>query len=212
MSTNSFTRSSWQALRGALMEPNILSEPTTEGYDRVSAYLELRATWGRVHNLGGPQALSDPRDDLLDTLCLGALLNPKLPLIDIGSGGGVPGLLLACLYPTQEITLVEPAAKRCAFLQHVAHSLSLPLVRVQRARWPHPPLAEGTPAQLVSRAVLSPLRWPAFAASAAAAEIFQYLAAERPPWPLEHYELIGEIAYQSPTGGERLLRRWRRET
>ena len=211
MNMNSFNRSSWQALRSALTEPSLLSEPTAEGYERVSAYLELRATWGRVHNLGGPQALSDPRDDILDTLCLGALLNQKLPLVDIGSGGGVPGLLLACLYPNHEITLVEPAAKRCAFLQHVVHSLSLSRVRVQRARWPHPPLAEGAPAQLVSRAVLSPLRWPAFAASTAAAEIFQYLAAERPPWPLESYTLIGEVGYQSPTGGERLLRQWRRE-
>ena len=211
MSVDRFDRPRWQALRGALAGPHLLSEPTEEAYERVSAYLELRATWGRVHNLGGPRALSDPRDDLLDTLCLGALLNQSLPLIDIGSGGGVPGLLLACLYPAQEITLVEPAAKRCAFLQHVAHSLSLSHVRVQRARWPHPPLAEGAPAQLVSRAVLSPLRWPAFAASTAAAEIFQYLAAERPPWPLEGYVLAGEIDYRSPTGGERLLRRWRRE-
>lgn len=55
-------------------------------------------------------------------------------LIDIGSGAGFPGLVIAICYPQCEVTLVEPLMKRCSFLQCVIDELKLSNVKVINAR------------------------------------------------------------------------------
>jgi 16S rRNA (guanine527-N7)-methyltransferase len=69
---------------------------------------------------------------LQDSLQLSPLLAPGV-LLDIGSGGGFPGLVLACL-TNAPVHLVEPRAKRAAFLQHAADTLELHHVRVHAVR------------------------------------------------------------------------------
>ncbi|MEE2644091.1 MAG: RsmG family class I SAM-dependent methyltransferase [Myxococcota bacterium] len=201
----------WQGLCARLSNGPTPADPTPLVLERLNAYFAARDQWSQVHNIGGPRALAEPSDDLVDVMALSALIDQSLPLIDVGSGGGIPGLLLACLHSTLEVHLVEPAAKRCAFLQNVAHQLKLSKVKVHRARWPASVLSQGTAAQLVSRAVVSPSQWPVLAATQATVRIFQYLAAERPAWQLADYQLTGEVSYQSADGHARLLRRWDRE-
>jgi 16S rRNA (guanine527-N7)-methyltransferase len=55
-------------------------------------------------------------------------------LLDIGSGNGSPGLVLAALHPFSAVTLLEPRAKRWAFLREAARELGLTAVEAQRAR------------------------------------------------------------------------------
>ena len=83
------------------------------------------------------------------------------PLLDIGSGSGVPGLMVACLSPTQEIHLVEPIAKRCAFMKTVVYKSGLTAVKVHRGRWPD--VAQDIVGGLPMRAVVSPNEWPRLA-------------------------------------------------
>jgi len=67
-----------------------------------------------------------------DSLQLAPLL-PAGALLDIGSGGGFPGLVLACLVTTP-VHLVEPRAKRAAFLQEASDTLGLRHVTVHAAK------------------------------------------------------------------------------
>lgn len=55
-------------------------------------------------------------------------------LIDVGSGNGSPGLILAALMPERPVILLEPRARRWAFLREAARVMELPSVRVERAR------------------------------------------------------------------------------
>lgn len=61
-------------------------------------------------------------------------LAPGSTVIDVGTGGGLPGIPLAIALPTIEFTLLEATAKKCAFLDRVVSSLGLDNVRVHNAR------------------------------------------------------------------------------
>lgn len=61
--------------------------------------------------------------------------NGEPALLDIGSGAGFPGLILAALHPERPVTLVESRERKAAFLAEAARELDLPLVRVIRDRF-----------------------------------------------------------------------------
>ncbi|MAD60663.1 MAG: hypothetical protein CMH49_03990 [Myxococcales bacterium] len=177
---------------------------------RLESFLALRDAWAKTHNLSGPRALQLHSTDIVDALAVYLSINSKYPLIDIGSGSGVPGLMLACLMPELEIHLVEPIAKRCAFMKTALYKLGLKKVKVHRGRWPDTASAitVSSQAMMISRAVVSPEAWPLLAHQTQPAGIMQMLAQHRPQWPLEEYTLEKELKYFDPEGGERLIRRW----
>lgn len=183
---------------------------TTEQSTQLIHFLKLRATWSKTHNLSGPRALALLSTDIVDAVAVYLCLNSHRPLIDIGSGSGVPGLMVACLAPQQEIYLVEPIAKRCAFMKTALYKLGLSSVKVHRGRWPEEAHAiqASSEALMISRAVVSPEDWPILADQSQPAGIMQMLAHHRPQWTLEGYQMIQELAYADPEGGKRLIRRW----
>jgi 16S rRNA (guanine527-N7)-methyltransferase len=65
--------------------------------------------------------------DLVDTLQLAALLHPKEEVLDVGSGGGVPGIPLAIVRPDLEITLTETTGKKARVLEDLIKQLKLPV-------------------------------------------------------------------------------------
>lgn len=62
------------------------------------------------------------------------LLEPRSTLIDVGSGAGLPGLVLAIMRPDVDVTLIEPMLRRTTWLEEVAAQLCLLNVRVLRGR------------------------------------------------------------------------------
>ncbi|KAI3726942.1 hypothetical protein L1987_66749 [Smallanthus sonchifolius] len=58
----------------------------------------------------------------------------KLNLVDVGSGAGLPGLILAIACPDWELTLLDSLNKRCVFLEHVVGLIGLSNVKVMRGR------------------------------------------------------------------------------
>lgn len=103
--------------------------------DAAVAYADLLATDGVVRGLIGPREA--PR--LWERHVLNcALLAPALPesarVADIGSGAGLPGLVLAIARPDVTITLVEPLLRRTTFLEEAVASLGLTNVVVVRGR------------------------------------------------------------------------------
>ncbi|GAB2979965.1 16S rRNA (guanine(527)-N(7))-methyltransferase RsmG [Nocardioides montaniterrae] len=101
----------------------------------IDRYAELLCTEGVVRGLIGPREA--PR--IWDRHILNSvLMSPELPadctLADIGTGAGLPGLVLAIARPDVSVTLVEPLLRRTTFLEEVAAELELVNVRVVRGR------------------------------------------------------------------------------
>jgi 16S rRNA (guanine527-N7)-methyltransferase len=103
-------------------------------------YVALIQKWNKVYNL---TALRDPADmlthHLLDSLTAIAPLSRHTQgraarVLDVGSGGGLPGVVLAICMPELNVSCVDAVAKKAAFVQQVAASLKLPNLRGIHAR------------------------------------------------------------------------------
>lgn len=102
--------------------------------ERLLAFLRLLERWNRAYNL---TAVRDPAQmvarHLLDSLSIAPLLHGRT-LLDVGSGAGPPGLVLAVARPHAQVTLLDPSLKRTRFLTHAVQELGLGNVSVVRAR------------------------------------------------------------------------------
>lgn len=108
------------------------------GSDRLplaEAYAALLATDGVVRGLIGPREAPRLWDrHLLNCAVLGEAIPQDVSVCDIGSGAGLPGLVLAIARPDLRITLVEPLLRRTTFLEEVVETLGLSQVTVVRGR------------------------------------------------------------------------------
>ncbi|HEX5986045.1 MAG TPA: 16S rRNA (guanine(527)-N(7))-methyltransferase RsmG [Nocardioides sp.] len=98
-------------------------------------YAELLASQGVIRGLIGPR--ETPRlweRHLLNCAVLGELLPRDSTVCDIGSGAGLPGVVLAIARPDLTVTLVEPLLRRTTFLEEAVEALGLDQVEVVRAR------------------------------------------------------------------------------
>jgi 16S rRNA (guanine527-N7)-methyltransferase len=111
-----------------------------EQFQRLLDYTALIQKWNKVYNL---TALRDPSDmlthHLLDSLTAIAPLSrhtrgQATKVLDVGSGGGLPGVVLAICMPELNVSCVDTVAKKAAFVQQVAVSLKLPNLRGIHAR------------------------------------------------------------------------------
>jgi 16S rRNA (guanine527-N7)-methyltransferase len=100
----------------------------------LERYLDLLAAWSARVNLTGAATPAD-RVALLvgDVLPAAPLLRPGR-LIDVGSGNGSPGLVLALLRPELPVALLEPRQRRWAFLREACRAAGRPDVEVRRQR------------------------------------------------------------------------------
>lgn len=98
-------------------------------------YAELLATDGVVRGLIGPREVPRLWDrHLVNCALLAELLPQGAEVCDIGSGAGLPGLVLAIARPDLQLTLVEPLLRRTTFLEEVVGDLGLHGVEVVRGR------------------------------------------------------------------------------
>ena len=106
--------------------------------DLLMSFMDLLQKWNKVYNL---TSVRDPQEmlthHLLDSLAaVPALLRhvdtltveegKRLPLLDVGSGGGLPGVVFAICCPQIDVNCVDTVGKKAAFIQQVAASLRLP--------------------------------------------------------------------------------------
>jgi 16S rRNA (guanine527-N7)-methyltransferase len=98
-------------------------------------YASLLATAGVERGLIGPRETPRLWDrHLINCAVVGELIPPGSAVIDVGSGAGLPGLVLAIARPDLRITLVEPLLRRSVFLGEAVSLLELSTVDVVRAR------------------------------------------------------------------------------
>jgi len=101
----------------------------------IERYAALLATDGVVRGLIGPREAPRLWDrHLLNCGVLAELVPDDATVCDIGSGAGLPGLVLAIARPDLRVTLVEPLLRRTTFLAEVAEQLALDHVEVVRGR------------------------------------------------------------------------------
>lgn len=102
--------------------------------DQLLAYLALFAKWNRAYNLS---AIRDPAEmlerHLVDSLSVVDLCGSG-PIIDVGTGGGLPGIPLAICHPERPVTLLDANGKKTRFLFQVATELGLANVTVVNER------------------------------------------------------------------------------
>ena len=106
---------------------------------RLLAYLNLLQRWNATYNL---TAVRDPEEMLVQHLfdCL-AVIQPlrrvggdQGRLLDVGSGGGLPGVVIAALCPGWQVVCVDTVGKKAAFIQQAALELGSPNLRSEHAR------------------------------------------------------------------------------
>ena len=108
---------------------------------QLLAYLDLLQRWNGIYNL---TAVRDPERMLIQHIadCL-AMIGPlrrqivddtPRRLLDVGSGGGLPGVVIAILCPTIAVTSVDTVGKKAAFIRQVAASLRLRNLHAEHAR------------------------------------------------------------------------------
>ncbi len=101
---------------------------------KLLAFRDLLLKWNRAYNL---TALRDPEQaishHLLDSLAILPHVGPGA-LLDVGSGGGLPGIPLAIARPELAVSMVDTVQKKATFLQQAAIELELKSVAVHHAR------------------------------------------------------------------------------
>jgi 16S rRNA (guanine527-N7)-methyltransferase len=98
-------------------------------------YAELLAGPGVERGLVGPRETTRLWDrHLINCAAVAELVPWASSLIDLGSGAGLPGVVLAMLLPDSQVVLLEPLARRAAFLEECVRTLGLRNAAVRRGR------------------------------------------------------------------------------
>ena len=122
------------ATRQAPEPPADAAEAFGAALPLAQRYVELLATQAVERGLIGPRETSRLWDrHLLNSVALDRLIPARAEVIDVGSGAGLPGIPLALARPDLRMTLLEPMARRAAFLSEIVADLGLN-VDVRRGR------------------------------------------------------------------------------
>lgn len=120
----------------------------------LQRYLDLLEKWNAAYNLTAVRERSRMEvEHILDSLSVATFVDDG-PVLDVGTGGGLPGMVLAIALPKQQFILVDSNGKKTRFLKQAAHELGLENVSIQQARIESLEL-DVQPSLIVSRAFAS---------------------------------------------------------
>ena len=103
-------------------------------YSNIQKYKEHLFKWNKIHNITGAKDENTLNEFIYDAVFPVSFLPQTNTLMDIGTGAGFPGMILALALPQTHVTLVEPLQKRAAFLQFIKADLGLTNVSVVKKR------------------------------------------------------------------------------
>lgn len=102
--------------------------------EKLLIYLSELHKWNQVYNLSGIKKIEDHiYRNILDCLAVLPYINENR-MVDVGTGAGLPGLLLAIVRPEQEWLLVDANGKKTRFLNQIKHKLTLDNVVIENQR------------------------------------------------------------------------------
>ena len=93
--------------------------------EKLFHYLELIMKWNKVHNLTAIDNLTEGvKKHLLDSLSVLSFVK-KGTILDVGSGAGLPGIIIALMRDDVNVTSIDSVGKKCRFMEHAKLNLDL---------------------------------------------------------------------------------------
>ena len=134
MAYNRFVREDEVACLARLAE-KWKSPLASETAERIIEFCRLLLRWNARINLTGARTVAEVvGEHVVDAFAMARLVPPGSSVVDVGAGGGLPGLAFAILRPDARLTMVEPRAKRVAFLRTAVRESHLAGTAVFRGR------------------------------------------------------------------------------
>jgi len=97
-----------------------------EEKNKINIFINLALEFNKTHNIFSRKEHDEVyKKDILDCEPLIKRIKNNTKILDLGSGGGFPGILLAITKPKSQISLIESSSKKCFFLRSVADKLAL---------------------------------------------------------------------------------------
>jgi len=168
----------------------------------LDAFWSLLLSWNARINLTGARTRAELLGEHFpDALAMARLVPPNARVLDVGSGGGLPALPFAVLRPDSVVTLVEPRAKRVAFLRTAIRTLGLASAvlpeRIEAVETPTVDVA-------ASRATFAPAEWLARARGLAPSTLV-FAARRSEVGEVDGQALVAELEYQTASRHPRWL-------
>jgi len=105
-----------------------------ESLKSLEIFISTLKEWNSIHNLSGARDERSIIDNIIDSLYPLKFISTPDRLLDVGTGAGFPGLILASVLRDSECVLCEPLKKRSAFLRFCAMEMGLDNVQVVKSR------------------------------------------------------------------------------
>ena len=97
-----------------------------EQENKIKTFINLALNFNRTHNIFSRESYDEVyENDVLDCKPLIEHIKKNESVLDLGSGGGFPGILVSITRPENKISLLESNNKKCYFLKKVCHELNL---------------------------------------------------------------------------------------
>ena len=104
---------------------------TDEQENKIKRFINLALDFNKTHNIFSRESYDEVyENDILDCKPLINHIKKNESVLDLGSGGGFPGILLAIIRPNNKISLVESSKKKCYFLKKTKEDLCLTNVKI----------------------------------------------------------------------------------
>jgi 16S rRNA (guanine527-N7)-methyltransferase len=116
-----------------LLESNGIGISTASA-DHLEKFCEILLEWNKIHNLTGAKDKKSVYENIIDALYPVTFMDFPKNILDVGTGAGFPGLVLAIALDKSHFTLCEPLKKRAAFLRFVVTTLGLLNVTIAAKR------------------------------------------------------------------------------
>ncbi|MBD3807704.1 MAG: 16S rRNA (guanine(527)-N(7))-methyltransferase RsmG [Epsilonproteobacteria bacterium] len=98
--------------------------------DNLEKFSDILLEWNKIHNLTGAKDKKSVYENIIDALYPVSFIDFPKSILDVGTGAGFPGLVLAIVKEESHFTLCEPLKKRAAFLRFVVTMLGVSNVTI----------------------------------------------------------------------------------
>ena len=113
---------------------DFLKKVNKEALTKLSEYLLLIKKWNKPRNLVSRKLTDhDLENHIIDCIALNEVISEN-NILDVGTGAGLPGVVIALLNPTKKVKLLDSNSKKISFLNHVKTKLTMKNVTIEHNR------------------------------------------------------------------------------